>query len=56
MAQLTASTALPNSARTLSPAVLAIRPRCCLIWLLGGLSDGRKSGESPASSDCMSFE
>jgi hypothetical protein len=31
IAQLTASTALPNSARTLSPAVLAIRPRYCLI-------------------------
>ena len=48
IAQLTASTALPNSARTLSPAVLAIRPRCCSDLVLRGLSDGSKGSESPS--------
>ena len=48
IAQLTASTALPNSARTLSPAVLAIRPRCCFDLVLRGLSDGSECSESPS--------
>src|SRR4051794_27722446 len=34
---LTASTALPNSAKMLPPAVLAIRPRCFSIWFSLGV-------------------
>ena len=29
------------------PAVLAIRPRCCLMWFCSGLPDGSEGSESP---------
>ena len=46
MAQRTASTTLANSASTLSPAVLAIRPRKASDQLVGDRPMRRQRGES----------